>query len=162
MSWQEHWEMGDPLRVAIARERKKKPAPLQQLQAIFEGRMTEEQSDKMEDLIMTWYEYERGYRPNLGAPRVSASSRGFTASEVYDDASEAEIQYRKGVAETVEACVDELVLAHRQAVQIHCCAKLTGASVIRNPRMTVEDHHKQYQAAKRAMWEMPRMRALLR
>lgn len=159
------WEMGDPLKVAIGRESRRQkptPTPLEQLQALFEDRMTEEQSDKMEDLIMTWYEYERGYRPNLGAPRVSASSRGFTPSEIYDDASEAEIQYRKGVAEAVEACVDELALIHRQAVQIHCCAKLTGASVIRNPRMTIEQHHQQYQAAKQSMWEMPRMRALVR
>lgn len=157
--------MADPLRVLIMREQwRKKPKPTgrQELESLFGGAMTQEQSEKMEELIMTWYEYERAWAPHLGAPRVSASSRGFTPSEVYDDVDESELRYRKSVAEVVSACVDELPGLQRSAIQLHCCAKLTGASVIRNPRMTIEQHHQQYQAAKRAMWEMPRMRGLVR
>jgi len=45
MSWQEHWEMADPLRVLIMREQwRKKPKPTgrQELESLFGGAMTHE------------------------------------------------------------------------------------------------------------------------
>jgi hypothetical protein len=173
MTWAEAWERRDPLEVVArrqAQERRKKAhskegrrqRAKQELEALFGGSMTEDQSAKLEDYFMIWYDYERAYRPNLGAPRVSAYYRGAQDSEVYDDKDEAEYRYEKMIAETVSACMDELPWQQRSAITIRCEARKTGASVIRNPRMTIEEHHRQYQAGKLAIFGMPRMRELMR
>ena len=148
----------DPLQVLLMKEGRRKP----RIESLFEDRMTEEQSDKLEDLILTWYEYEAAYRPALGAPRVSPSARQYRSSEVHDDRDEAEARYRKSVAESVSACIDELPVMQRVAIQLHCYAKQSGASVIKSPRMTLEERHANYQMAKLAIWGMPRMREWLR
>ena len=132
------------------------------LKALFEGGMTEDQSAKLEEYFMIWYDYERAYRPHLGAPRISAYYKGAPVSEVHDDRDEAEHRYERMIAETVSACMDELPWQQRSAITIRCEAKKSGASVIRNPRMTIEEHQTQYQAGKLAIFGMPRMRELMR
>ena len=169
----ERWRFADPARVyerIEAQERRKaersrvgkQQRAKQGLQALFEGGMTEDQSAKLEEYFMIWYDYERAYRPHLGAPRVSTYCRGAQASEVHDDRDEAEYRYEKMIAETVSACMDELPWQQRSAITIRCEARKSGASVIRNPRMTIEEHHQQYQAGKLAIFLMPRMRELMR
>lgn len=173
MSWTEAWERRDPLEVVARRQAQSKRSAdnskegrqeraKQELEALFGGSMTEDQSAKLEDYLMIWYDYERSYRPHLGAPRVSTYCRGAQASEVHDDRDEADYRYEKMIAETVSACMDELPWQQRSAITIRCEARKSGASVIRNPRMTIEDHHKQYQAGKAAIFGMPRMRDLMR
>lgn len=132
------------------------------LKALFEGGMTEDQSARLEEYLMIWYEYERAYKPHLGAPRISAYYKGAPVSEVHDDRDEAERRYERMIAETVSACMDELPWQQRVAITIRCEARKSGASVIRNPRMTIEEHQKQYQAGKMAIFGMPRMRELMR
>lgn len=134
----------------------------EKLEALFGGEMTQDQSRLLEDYLMIWHDYERAYRPHLGAPRVSVYSRGMQASEVYSDRDESENRWEKSVAETLSACMDELPWQQRSSVTMHCTAKATGASVIRNPRMTIEEHQTQYQAGKLAIFGMPRMRELMR
>ena len=41
--------------------------------------MTREESDQVEALIMEWYHWSRGYRPQLGVGKVSAFARGMDA-----------------------------------------------------------------------------------
>lgn len=173
MTWAETWERMDPLEVVArrqAREQRKEDnskegrqaRAKQGLQALFGEAMTEDQSHKLEDYFMIWYEYERAYRPHLGAPRVSIYARGSQSSDVHDDRDESERRYEQCIAETVSACMDELHWKKRSAITIHCEARHSGASVIRNPRMTIEEHHRQYQAAKLEVFGMPRMRDLMR
>lgn len=124
--------------------------------------MTEDQSAKLEEYLMIWYDYERAYRTHLGAPRVSSYYRDVPTTGVFSDRDEAEYRYEKMIAETISACMDELPWQQRSAITIHCEAKQSGASVIRNPRMTIEEHQRQYQAGKAAIFWMPRMRELMR
>src|SRR5690554_1172256 len=169
----ERWRMRDPARVyerIEAQERRRaersKEGKQQKakagLKALFEGGMTEDQSAKLEEYLMIWYEYERAYKPRLGAPRISAYYKGAPVSEVHDDREEAEYRYERMIAETVSACMDELPWQQRSAITIRCEARKSGASVIRNPRMTIEEHQQQYQAGKLAIFLMPRMRELMR
>lgn len=168
----ESWRMRDPALVyerIEAQERRRMASngdrqerAQQGLEALFGGAMTEDQSVKLEQYLEIWFEYERAYRPHLGAPRVSIYARGSQSNEVHDDRDESERRYEQCIAETISACMDELPWQQRSAITIHCEAKQSGASVIRNPRMTIEDHHRQYQAGKAAIFGMPRMRELMR
>ena len=169
----ERWRFADPARVyerieAQERRRAERSKEGRQekakagLKALFEDGMTEDQSQKLEQYLEIWYDYERAYRPHLGAPRVSTYYRGAQSTEVHSDRDESEHRYEKMVAEAVSACMDELPWQQRSAITIHCEAKQSGASVIRNPRMTIEEHHQQYQAGKLAIFGMPRMRELMR
>lgn len=169
----ERWRFGDPAKVyehieaqerrRLARSKEGRQERAKQgLEALFEGAMTEDQSVKLEQYLEIWFDYERAYRPHLGAPRVSTYYRGAQSTEVHSDRDEAEHRYEKMIAETVSACMDELPWQQRSAITIHCEAKQSGASVIRNPRMTIEEHHREYQAGKLAIFGMPRMRELMR
>src|SRR5690606_24638229 len=113
------------------------------------------------DYLLIWYEWTRKYFPSLDPTKVSIYAKQAVSSDVYADGEDAEEQWKRSIAEVVEACVNDLAPLQRSAVDIHCCAKVTGASVLRNTRMTIEDHHRQYQEAKKAIFDMPRMRDLL-
>lgn len=171
VSWAEAWERRDPLEVVARRQAQarrkasrqtKQQTAKQGLQELFGEGMTDDQSAKLEDYFAIWYDYERAYRPHLGAPRVSIYARGHQSNETHDDRDESEYRYEKSIAETISACMDELPWQQRSAITIRCEAKKSGASVIRNPRMTIEEHHQQYQAGKAAVFGMPRMRELMR
>lgn len=157
----ERWLYADPMRVL---ERKQQRQAKAALKTLFGGGMDQEISQRLEELFMVWYLYELAYRPNLGAPRVSASCRGHRSTDVHQeyDPDESEALYRKSVSETIAACLDELPWQQRSAVGLHCAARHSGASVIRNPRMTIDEHHRQYQEGKAAVAWMPRMRVMLR
>lgn len=167
MSWQHRYELGDPFYVVArkqAKERRqsKQTKARQNLAALFGDGMTEDQSQKLEQYLEIWYDYERAYRPHLGAPRVSTYYRGAPSTDVHSDCDEAEYRYEKMIAETISACMDELPWQQRSAITIRCESRKSGASVIRNPRMTIEEHQVQYQAGKMAIFGMPRMRELMR
>lgn len=168
----ERWRYRDPFYVVArlqeqeqrrqARSKRGRAAKAKQsLEALFGGSMTEDQSVKLDEYLMIWYDYERAYRPPLGAPRVSNYYREAPASGGHYDRDDSERRYEKMIAETLSACMDELPWQQRSAIAIRCEAKRSGASVIRNPRMTIEEHHRQYQAGKLAIFGMPRMRELM-
>src|SRR5690606_7352902 len=96
----ERWRMRDPALVyerieAQERRRAERSEEGRQkkakagLKALFEDGMTEDQSAKLEEYFMIWYDYERAYRPHLGAPRISTYCKGAPVSEVHDDREEA-------------------------------------------------------------------------
>lgn len=164
----ERWRFGDPAMVyerIEARERRKSATKQHKakagLKALFGDGMTEDQSARLEQYLEIWYDYERAYRPHLGAPRASSYYQGVRASGATADRDEAERRYEQMVAETLSACMDELPWSQRLAIAAHCEAKRTGASILRISRMTIEEHHAQYQAGKLAIFGMPRMRELM-
>lgn len=164
----ERWRFGDPAKVyeRIEAQRRRRSATRQHkakegLKALFGDGMTEDQSAKLEEYLMIWYDYERAYRPHLGAPRVSSYYRGVPSTGGLSDRDEAEHRYEKMIAETISACMDELPWQQRSAISIHCEVKRTGASIVRNSHMTIEEHLAHYRAGKQAIFEMPRMRELL-
>jgi len=122
--------------------------------------MTEDQSQQVEALLLTWYEHERAYMPNLGAPRVSVSCKGHDPGEVHDDGDDRDAKLAKITAEAVEACVDELPVLQRAAIGVHMRNRTAGMSVHRNPR--IEDQHRAYQEAKMALWPKLKRKGLVR
>lgn len=122
--------------------------------------MTQEESQQIEDLLLTWYEYEKAYLPALGAPRVSVSCKGHDAGGVHDDGDDRDARLNRITAEAVEACVDELPFMMRAAIGVHLRNKSVGVAVHRNPR--IEDQHAAYQEAKHAVWPKMKKRGLIR
>ena len=169
MTWTRQFQLGDP---AIVYERMETHAHRQAKKAIrkaqnpFEDDMTEDQSTQIEELLMLWYEHTLSYRPRLGAPGVSAYAKDYRTSETKrsdsDLRDDADDKLDKIKADSVEACVDSLPVLQKSAVEMHCRAKHSGASVIRNPRLTLEQHHEYYLAAKVALLPMFKRRELVR
>jgi len=130
-------------------------------QLFSEERMTPDESDKIEQLLETWYDYETGYTPKLGAPRMSVSCRDFepTAGDTHDTGSDRDELLARLTAEAVGACIDELPYLQRAAISVHCRNKQAGMSIHRNPR--IEDQHAAYQEAKAALAPLLRRKGLL-
>lgn len=139
----ESWRWRDPADVYEREETRRLKARLA---------MTNEESARIEDLLMTWYEYERRYRPALGAPRVSVSCRGYQpdSGDVHESGSDWDERLNRVTAETVSFCLDKLAVPHRAAIGVHCRNKAAGASVWRSPRV-IGEQHEVYQAAKEAL-----------
>lgn len=108
--------------------------------------MTLDESQQIEDLLVIWYRYDRSYMPNLGAPRVCPSSRGYSSGDVHEDAEDRDDDLDRIKAQAIAKCVDELHYLHRAAIGVHMRNRMAGISVHRNPR--IEDQHTAYQAAK--------------
>ncbi|CAB3640726.1 hypothetical protein LMG26788_03368 [Achromobacter pulmonis] len=122
--------------------------------------MTREESDQVEALIMEWYHWSRGYRPQLGVGKVSAFARGMVSEEAYDDEDvDARLAATRG--EQTELCIDELPWQQRSAIGVHAGNKAAGARVFSNPRLTPAQQHAAYQEAKAALLPALRRRALV-
>lgn len=122
--------------------------------------MTREESDQVEGLIMEWYHWSRGYRPQLGVGRVSAFARGMTSDEAHDD-EDVDARLAAARGEQTELCIDELPWQQRSAIGVHAGNKAAGARVFSNPRLTPAQQHATYQEAKAALLPALRRRALV-
>lgn len=160
------WMYGDPAkvyeRIEQAEQRAKSRKARIGVEQLFVGdAMTQDESEKIEDLLMVWYEYERRYRVALGAPRVSVSCRDHQpdAGDIHETGADRDDRLEQLTAEAVGACVDELPYQQRAAIGVHCRNRYVGVSVHRNPR--IEDQHGAYQQAKNALFPGLKRRGLL-
>lgn len=170
MTWRHRWEMGDPAKVferieAGRRNRERRELKSDPFGAIWKKGaivMDREDSERIEELLMTWYEHAKAWRPALGAPRVSPYGRGADSGDVYADGDEIDARLRASDAEAVEACLNELTWQARAAIGLHLAEKASDARVLRNPRMTAEEAHQAYQQAKLDLLPLMRHRGLIR
>jgi len=126
--------------------------------------MTRDESDQVEELIMTWYRWTRGYRPELGDPRRSPYARE-TLVEPGNRAcsdEDRDLLLDTSTAQQVEPCIDALPLEMRVAIGIHAGNKEARATVYRNPRYTDEQMHQAYQRAKIELYPQLRRRGLIK
>ncbi|TCG09343.1 hypothetical protein BZM27_05950 [Paraburkholderia steynii] len=127
--------------------------------------MTQEQSDEVEHLLRTWFEWQcrqsiamhakMYYRPADSMGRQSITNR--TCEE--DD----EVAYQWAddqQSEQVQLCVDELTIDQRAAISTSMRNKASDASVWRSVR--VGDQHAVYQSAKSDLIPMLAARHLIR
>ena len=154
MTWAQKWEMGDPFEVCARRESMRNK--------IREDGMTQDQSEQIEMLIEIWYWWATKYRPKLGAPRVSVYSRGSESSDVHVDADEIDQRIAAEKAEQIDACLDALPWENRCAVDLHACNKAAGNKLVKNPRMSREQHHVEYQNAKSMLLPMLKKRGMIK
>lgn len=167
----EGWRYGDPARVyerieeaeqrrhARSRQGKAQKARIG-IEQLFAGdAMTQDESEQIERLLAVWYDYEKAYRPALGAPRVSVSCRDHEAGEVHDTGADRDDKLERLTAEAVGSAIDELPYLQRSAIGVHCRNMRASAAVHRNPR--IGDQHAAYQEAKTALLPKLRRKGLL-
>lgn len=125
--------------------------------------MTENQSQRLEQLILDWYHWARADREFLGYSRVSPMFRGVASAcgGVHDDEDEVDARIKRYNSEVVDACVGELPIQMRAAIGVHARNKAAGAAVHRNPRYNREDQQLIYQAAKEELCAMLVRRGLV-
>lgn len=174
MNWQRRWERQDPARVLEQKQAGQarrqawvnwKEIRIDPFGAVWFGKeqvMTREESDEVESLVMGWYRWTAGYRPNLGAGRVSIYARGVSEGGAYISADEVDEKLEASRGEQVEVCIDALRWQLRAAIGVHAANKTAGAQVFNNPRLTAEQQHAAYQEAKALLLPALRKRGLIR
>ena len=157
----ERWRMADPFHVYARIEQQEQRRRARKESPFWATPMTQDQTDQIEVLLMEWFRHELSYRPNLGAPRVCSYARDHRSSDVHNDRDEADARIAKYNAEAVAACLDDLPWQQKAAVGMHCRTKHSGVSVVRNPRMTIEEHRLMYLAALDALWPMLKRKGMV-
>lgn len=114
--------------------------------------MTQDQSEQVEELLLSWHRWQSAYFPSLGAPRCSPTFRdcesGKSSLNVIEQAQVADEKIWKRNSETVEALVEGLSWQQRAAIQTTMRNKRAGAEVFKNPRFAPAEIHYLYQSAK--------------
>lgn len=127
--------------------------------------MTNEVSEQVEELLLTWHYWMQAHRPYLGAPRVSPGFAHADSTDVYDDGDDRDAKINRYQAEQVNVCIDELCFEHRLVIGVHAKNKASGVAVWRNPRLqylSPEARHAAYQEAKVALTQRLIKRDLIR
>lgn len=165
----ESWRWRDPFEVVASMERhaqKQAAKAIRKAQNPFGERMTEDQSATIDALLQEWWEHSDAYRPALGAPKVSAGFKDYRTGETRradsDLRDDRDAKLREITCDAVGACIDTLIWQERTAIDMHCAARQSGYSVIKNPRLSREEHVRYYGQAKLALLPMLRSRELLR
>lgn len=108
-------------------------------------------------LLEEWHAWSAAYRPALGVPGCSPSSRQAQSSKQFQSTAEiAEDTIRRAEMESVEWCVDGLPLGCRQAIGIEMRNREVRARVWRSPTATT------YDDALEAILPIMKKRSLLR
>jgi hypothetical protein len=127
--------------------------------------MTQDQSNEVEDLLRTWFEWQcrqsiamhakMFYRP------TDATFRQSVTQTTCDEDDEAAYQWADDrQSEQVQLCVDELPADQRAAISTSMRNKASDAMVWRSTR--AGDQHETYQAAKENLYPMLVERDLIR
>lgn len=167
------WAMGDPAivceRLEEYRRRPQKPRLSRQEQArqgleqlFSEDHMTKDESEQLEELLMTWYHWAKAHREYLGHSRVAPGFQGVSDLDAYGDDDDTDAKLNRYVAEQVDVCLSTLPVDLRAAVGISLRNKDVPNQVFRNPRCTVEEQHQRYQQAKDALLPMLRKRDMIK
>jgi hypothetical protein len=131
----------------------------------YEMNMTQEVSEQIEDLLVTWHYWMQAQRPWLGAPRVSPGFAHADTTDVYEEGDDRDDKINRYQAEQVNVCIDELCFEHRLVIGVHAKNKASGVAVWRNPRLAYlspEARHAAYQEAKVALMQRLHKRGLIR
>lgn len=124
--------------------------------------MTQDESHQIEELLLIWHDYAKRDYPELGAPSRSPYWTPAESGDVYIDPDEVDERIRAEKASHVDFCISQLSWQQRSAIDIHAHIKATGVAVWRNPRLTREQHHSEYQAAKLLLLPMLRGKGMIR
>jgi len=116
--------------------------------------MTQDESEQIEELVMVWFHWSKSHREQLGYSRVSPGFVHAQTHEVYDDNDDRDAKLARYTAEQVEACLNTLDVLLRAAVGLHAANRSVGNKVFRSGRMTSEEQHAMYKAAKDALLPM--------
>ncbi|MBV7502084.1 hypothetical protein [Achromobacter sp. ACM05] len=167
------WAMGDPAlvceRLEELRRRPQKPRLSRQeiarqgLEQLFsEDHMTKDESEQLEELLMTWYHWEKAQRDNLGYRAVAPGFQGVSDLDGYGDTDETDAKINRYIGQQVALCVAMLDLELRVAIGFSMKNKDAPNKVFINPRCSREEQHRRYQEAKDKLLPMLRRRDLIK
>ncbi|WP_156902829.1 hypothetical protein [Achromobacter sp. MFA1 R4] len=166
------WAMGDPAivyeRLEELRSRPQKSRLSRQeiarqgLEQLFsEDHMTKDESEQLEELLMTWYHWAKAHREHLGHSRVAPGFQGVSDLDGYGDDDDTDAKLNRYVAEQVDVCLSTLPVDLRAAVGINMRNKDVPNQVFRNPRCSPDEQHQRYQQAKESLLPMLRKRDMI-
>jgi hypothetical protein len=150
---------------AANRANRRPPAKEDPFGAMWIGRervMTRDESERIEELLQMWFEWTQSYKVKLGYPRAAPYFRNAGTDDTRTEGDEVDMRLNAVTAEQVALCLDGLPLMMKSAVGIHMGNWYVGNAVFKNPRMTPEEQHSTYLAAKAALLPLLRKRSLLR
>jgi len=127
--------------------------------------MTQDQSDEVEHLLATWFDWQCRQSIAMHAkmyyrPTDMTCRQYQTPSSVSEDDEDAYQWADDRQSEQVQLCVDELTIEQRAAVSTSQRNKASGAAVWKSAR--VGDQHAVYQSAKAALYPRLLTRGLIR
>ncbi|WP_157639449.1 hypothetical protein [Burkholderia ubonensis] len=113
--------------------------------------------DEIDELLEDWYDWQQSYRPKTGYGRVSSAFRDHRArwQDSDDLADIAQERARKAVCEAIEACVSQLDLRARVAIQTEMRNRFSGAKTWSSIRLpgTLGDEYARAKEMLRPMFE---------
>lgn len=119
--------------------------------------MTLDESNQVEELLLSWHRWQDSYRPALGAPKCDPTCRDYRSGDTRltdkEQAELADAKIWKANSEKVEACIDGLPSwQHRASIQMSMANKRIGRDVFSNPRIPKDEAHALYQEAKQLLF----------
>jgi hypothetical protein len=118
--------------------------------------MTDEQSIKVNGLLADWHDYTSRYLPYLGSRAICM----FAPRSGEKDIEDIDNEILKLRAETVEACVDEFLMAERQVIGMFAAFKAGRKPV--GSGWEIEEFYKIFNAAKPRLLEKFKKRGLMK
>lgn len=165
------WAMGDPALVCERLEGMKRKGPRlsrqeeagKGLEQLFsEDHMTKDESEQLEELLMTWYHWEKAQRDNLGYRTVAPGFQGVSDLDGYGDTDETDAKINRYIGQQVALCIAMLDLELRVSIGFSMKNKDAPNKVFINPRCSREEQHRRYQEAKDKLLPMLRRRDLIK
>jgi hypothetical protein len=93
--------------------------------------------EKADLLLIEWYDWSRGYRPNLGVPGCAPECRSATSSRQWDSTTDITRETcDRSTMESVQFCYDSIPFDYQNAIGIEMRNRLVVAAVWRSPRGT--------------------------
>jgi len=95
--------------------------------------------NEIDALLEDWYDWQQSYRPKLGFGRADSACRGYQSGrrESVDLAEIADERVRRLTCETIDACVSQLDLTARIAIQVEMRNRFSEARVWSSNRIPV-------------------------
>lgn len=92
------------------------------------------------DMLVFWWNYERGWLPVDGYPTECPSTRGYKVSSQYDDTNGAQDTDARGMlAKRIGQAVASIGEPYRSALYLLARNRATGVSVWVSPRLPTDD-----------------------
>jgi hypothetical protein len=90
--------------------------------------------EKAELLLIEWYDWSRGYRPDLDVPGCAPACRNATSSRQWDSTTDLTRELADRLTmESVQFCYDSIHFHYQNAIGVEMRNRLAKCSVWRSP-----------------------------
>lgn len=89
--------------------------------------------EKADTLLIEWYRWSKQWRPNLGAPKISPSCRGYRGDEKHNEEGDGYDSVHQKEMKAVDFCVGSIAVPMQQAIGTEMRNREAKARVWRDP-----------------------------